>query len=74
MLGFSSSRPNWDPPLSILLVPGGGALSLAGEGGWGSQFGRGSDTVVLQVYMYFVAYALQNVFELKEYYRVLHIL
>ncbi len=48
LLGFFSSRPNWDPshPQESVfhppLVPGGGTHSLAGEGGGeGSQLRRG---------------------------------
>ncbi len=53
VLGFFSSRPNWDSPTPSPwpsgcfstpqppLVPRGGPHSLAGEGGVGSQFGRG---------------------------------
>jgi hypothetical protein len=48
LLGFFSSRPNWDHPLShpqASVSPPlwflGEAYSLGGEGVWGSQFGRG---------------------------------
>jgi hypothetical protein len=53
VLGFFSSRPNWDPLTP--LVPGGGTHSLAGEGVTGvPNSDEGTDTVVLQLYMYFV--------------------
>ncbi len=51
VLGFSLSRPNWDPLTRRRFFPSPfgsrGTHSLAGEGLWGSQFGRGTDTGVL---------------------------
>jgi hypothetical protein len=57
-----SSRWNWDSPtpspagecVPPPFGPGGGAHSLTGEGVGGSQFRRGTYTVILYVYMYFV--------------------
>jgi hypothetical protein len=60
VLGFFSSRPNWDPPppapphpqesVTIPLwfrPPGGGTHLLAGEGVKGPSSDEGTDTVVL---------------------------
>jgi hypothetical protein len=65
VLSFSSSRWNWDTPTpspadecAPPLVPGGGAHSLVGGGGGGMEgpiSDAGTYTVVLYVYMYFVA-------------------
>ncbi len=54
VLGFLSSRPNWDLPppypqasVSPPLVSGGWALSFAGDGVGGLNSDEGTDTVVL---------------------------
>jgi hypothetical protein len=62
VLGFFSSRRNWDSPtpspagecVSAPLVRGGGTHSLAGEGVGGSQFRRGDRQCGTTVCMYFV--------------------
>jgi hypothetical protein len=59
VLGFFSSRPNWDPhPItrrrvcSLPLVQGGGAQLMGGKGVGGCpNSDEGTDTVVLKVYM-----------------------
>jgi hypothetical protein len=59
MLGFVSSRPNWDSPHPQPCVSppfgsgGGGGPAFAGEGMGGSQFGR-EDRRCTLVYMYFL--------------------
>ncbi len=60
VLSFFSSCPNWDSPTPFLRVPpffgsGGGKLTLWGERGRGSQYGRGdrhSGTLGIYVLVY----------------------
>ncbi len=65
VLGFFSSRANWPPPppnpiTRRLVYPlplwyrGGNTLAYRRGGAGGSNSDEGTDTVVLQVYMYFV--------------------
>ncbi len=63
VLGFSSSRPNWDPPPPQPAgefgspppppwVPGGGTHLLGGQGLGGPNTDEGTDTLVKNVHIY----------------------
>ncbi len=74
MLGFFSVRPNWNPPppntqASVSppkVLRGGGEILLAcGRGVGGVPFGRGADTVVLQVYILITQTVKNQVFTSK---------
>jgi hypothetical protein len=52
VIGFFSSRPNWDPLTSRRVCsPSGGTLSLAGEGVGGPNSDEGTDTGTLGIYV-----------------------